>query len=56
MGTRLPMAKRADLVSWGGGIEEPSYYVAAFIFKMVCGMEMSPMETLIWRGLAATLV
>lgn len=29
--------------------------VAAFIFKIVCGMEMSPMKAVAQRGLAMTL-
>jgi len=56
MGTRPPVGKGADLVSWGGGTEETHYYVVVFIFKIVCGMEMSLMQILTWRRLAATLV
>lgn len=45
MGTRPPVGKGADLVSWGRGTEETRYYVAVFIFKIGFGMEMSPMQT-----------
>lgn len=54
MGTRLPVGKGADLVSWGGGTEETYYYVAVLVFQIVCDMEMSLMETLTWRGLVVT--
>lgn len=56
MGTRPPMGKGADLVNWGRGAEETRHYLAVFIFKIVCGMEMSPMHTRVWRGLGTTLV
>lgn len=56
MGTRPPMGKGADLVSWGRGRQETRHYLSGFIFKIVCGMEMSPMHTRVWRGLGTILV
>lgn len=41
---------------WGGGSEKTHYYIALFVFKIVCGMEMSLMQILTWRGLTVALV